>query len=261
MAYTKVSYQVAGAVAHIILNNPDQLNAISPQLAAELVTALEQAADDPQVRVVLLSGAGKAFCAGGDIASFEAEIASGQVDMSQLVADLGRAAVLIRTMTKPVVASVHGAAAGAGLGLAILADFCIAADDTRFSTAFVRIGLVADTGVGFVLARTLGHQRAADLLLTGRVLGATDAKAWGLITEVVPAEELSQATVDFVGGLVTGPRQAFAGLKQQIWVSQFAGFEDYLAVEAELQAQCGASPDFVEGVTAFRAKRAANFVS
>ncbi|MGI5952092.1 MAG: enoyl-CoA hydratase/isomerase family protein [Brooklawnia sp.] len=254
MDLQRIAYSVSGQIAHITLDAPESMNAIDPLMAAELVTTLQEAADDAQVRVVLLSGAGRAFCAGGDIASFE----SG-VDMTQLSADLARSALLLRTMPKPVVASVHRAAAGAGMALALLADFCIAAEDTRFATAFVRLGLVSDTGLGFVLTRTLGHVRAADLLMTGRTLSANQALDLGLITEVVPVDSLSRATVDFIGGLVAGPAGAFAGIKEQIRACQFEGFTEYLGLETRLQAERAASPDFTEGLTAFREKRPPNF--
>lgn len=255
MDLQQIGYSTAGQIAHITLNNPERMNAIGPVMAGELVTALQAAAEDAAVRVVLLSGAGKAFCAGGDIASFEAGLADGSLDMAGLVGDLGRAAVLIRTMPKPVVASVHRAAAGAGMGLALLADFCLAADDARFTTAFVTLGLVPDTGIGYLLTRTLGHVRAADLLMTGRSLPALDMQRLGLITEVVAADDLSRATVDYVGGLLTGPREAFAGIKRQIWVSQYPDFEEYLTMEADLQARCAATGDFAEGIAAFRERR------
>lgn len=255
MELSYVDYSVSGQVAHIVLNNPERFNALGLQMGRDLIVALQTAADDPQVRVVLISGAGKAFCAGGDLASFEEGLAEGDLDMAALVQAMGQIAVLIRTMGKPVIASVHRAAAGAGMGLALLADFCIAGEDATFTTAFIRLGLVPDTGVGFVLARTLGPSRASDLLMSGRALSASEALDLGLITAVVPADQLSQATVDFVGGLVTGPLAAFAGIKQQLWHSVYAGFEEHLAREVEQQAALAGSPDFVEGLQAFREKR------
>lgn len=255
----QIGYSVSGQVAHITLNAPERLNAIGPQMASELVAALEQAAGDEAVRVVLLSGAGKAFCAGGDIGAFAEQLAAGHVDMSGLIADLARAAVLIRSMPKAVVASVHRAAAGAGMGLALLADFCIVADDTTFTTAFAGIGLASDTGLGYVLTRRLGHIRANQLMVGGRTLGAGDALAFGLVTEVVAADELSQATIDVIGGLLTAPQRSFAAIKEQIWVADYSGFEEYLAREGELQEQCGAHPDFAEGVQAFRERRSAHY--
>lgn len=259
MEPSQIAYSTSGQIAHVTLNNPDRLNAIGPQMAAELVSALEQAAADEAVRVVLLSGAGKAFCAGGDLGAFESGLASGELDMAGLVASLGRAAILIRTMPKPVVASVRRAAAGAGLGLALLADYCIAAADTRFTTAFAAVGLASDTGVGFVLCRVLGHQRANELLLSGRQLSAAEAAELGLITTVVAPDDLSQATVDLIGQLLSVSSTALAGVKEQIWVAQYAGFEDYLAHEAQVQARCAAEPDFVEGLAAFHQRRPANF--
>lgn len=259
MELSQIEYSTSGQIAHVTLNNPARLNAIGPQMAAELVSALQAASADDDVRVVLLSGAGKAFCAGGDIDAFQEGLVSGNLDMAGLVADLGAAAVLIRRMPKPVIASVHRAAAGAGMGLALLADFCLAGDDAIFTTAFVTVGLVPDTGVGYVLTRTLGHLRAVDVLMSGRSLTALDAQRLGLITDVVAPERLSQATVDLIGGLLTGPRGAFAGIKQQVWAAQFNDFEEYLAMEARLQSQCSALPDFAEGVAAFSQRRPARF--
>lgn len=259
MKLQQIAYSTSGQIAHITLNSPQRFNAISAPMAAELRAALEDAAADENVRVVLLSGAGKAFCAGGDIDSLEPLPRQVSPQSMQIVTDLGRAAVLIRRMPKPVIASVQRAAAGAGMGLALLADFCIASDDAQFTTAFSKLGLVSDTGLGYVLTRTLGHARATDLLMGSRALSAADAKAWGLITDVVASDDLTEATVEFIGGLLTGPRDAFAGIKAQVWDAQFTGFEDYLAHEAELQAGVAALPDFAEGVAAFRERRPASF--
>ncbi|NLH70269.1 MAG: hypothetical protein GX454_08840 [Brooklawnia sp.] len=255
MELAKVAYSVSGSIAHVTLNNPGQLNAVDLAMATELERALATATADPGVRVVLLSGAGKAFCAGGDVAWFAEQLESGEFDVATLVRTLGRVAVLIRTMPKPVVASVHRSAAGAGMGLAMLADFCVASDDASFVTAFSRVGLASDTGVGYLLTRRLGHLRAAELLMGGRALSAPDAYRLGLITAVVPADELSQATVDLIGSLLAGPRVALAAIKQQIWQAQFAGFDRYLEQEVELQAACIADPDFAEGLAAFAERR------
>lgn len=261
MELTYVEYSVSGHVAHLVLNNPERLNALGPVMGADLVAALSEAAADPQVRVVLLSGAGKAFCAGGDLATFESGLANGDLDMAGLVRSMGEVAVLIRTMPKPVITSVHRVAVGAGMGLALLSDYCIVADDASFTTGFIKLGLTPDTGVGFVLARTLGSARASDLLMSGRSISAAEAKELGLVTEVVPAAELSQATVDFVGGLVTGPTGALAGIKEQLWGSFYAGFEEHLAREVTQQTERSETPDFVEGLRAFREKRQPDFLT
>lgn len=259
MEPAQLTYSVSGRTAHVTLNNPERFNAIGPFMAGELVQALQDADADDEVRVILLSGAGRAFCAGGDLAELAAGLGRGDLGMAGLVRTLGRVAMLIRTTAKPVVASVHRSAAGAGLGLALLSDFCVASDDTRFVTAFGKVGLASDTGVGFVLARTLGHVRASQLLATGGELTAMDAHRLGLITAVVPADELSQATVDLIGVLLTGSQAAFAAFKQQIWQAQFAGFEQYLAEEALLQDTCAAGPDFAEGLAAFSERRPPKF--
>ena len=259
MELSQVAYSVSGAIAHVTLHNPGRLNAVNLVMATELVRALETAAADPGVRVVLLSGAGKAFCAGGDVAWFAEELESGEFDVADLVRSLGQVAVLIRTMPKPVVASVPRCVAGAGMGLALLADFCFAADDSGLVPAFSKVGLASDTGVGYVLTRRLGHLLAAELLMSGRSLSALDARRLGLITSVVPADELGQATADLIGGLLTGPRTALAAIKQQIWQAQFADFDRYLEQEVDLQAACAADPDFAEGVAAFVARRPPTF--
>lgn len=259
MDLSQLTYSVSGRIAHLTLNNPERFNAIGPVMATELVQALQAADADDEVRVILLSGAGRAFCAGGDLAELAAGLARGDAGMAGLVRTLGRAALLVRTTTKPVVASVHRSAAGAGLGLALLSDFCVASDDTRFVTAFGKVGLASDTGVGFLLTRALGHIRATELLATGRELTAIDAHRLGLITAVVPADDLSQATVDLIGVLLTGSQAAFAAFKQQIWQAQFTGFEQYLAREAALQEACAAGPDFAEGLAAFSERRSPAF--
>ncbi|MGB3954451.1 MAG: enoyl-CoA hydratase/isomerase family protein [Brooklawnia sp.] len=256
---SQLTYSVSGRIAHVTLNNPDRFNAIGPVMATELVQALQAAGADDEVRVILLSGAGRAFCAGGDLAELAAGLGRGDPGMAGFVDTLGRIAMLIRTTAKPVVASVHRSAAGAGLGLALLSDFCVASEDTRFMTAFAKVGLACDTGVGFVLARTLGHVRATELFATGRELTAIDAHRLGLITAVVPGDDLSQATVDLIGVLLTGSQAAFAAFKQQIWQAQFAGFEQHLAQEVALQRACAAGPDFAEGLAAFGERRPPEF--
>lgn len=260
MENAQVRYSVTGHIAHLVLNNPERFNAIGPRMATDLVDTLRAAAANRQVRAVLLSGAGKAFCAGGDLEFFELGLADGDLDMAGLVRAMGQVALSIRTMPKPVIASVHRVAAGAGLGLALLSDFCIASADTTFSTAFIRLGLTPDTGVGFVLGRTLGPARASDLLMSGRTITAAEAKAWGLITEVVPATDLGRATVDLVDGLVAGPVDAFAGIKEQLFGTVFSGFEEHLAREAGQQAARASSTDLVEGLRAFRERRAPDFL-
>ncbi|GAA2184500.1 hypothetical protein GCM10009785_32680 [Brooklawnia cerclae] len=259
MELTWIDYSVRDHVAHIVLNRPERLNALDTVVADDLLDALGAAAADDEVRVIVLAGAGRAFCAGGDMAQFEADLAHDRGNVRALVRALGRVVWLMRAIPKPVVASVQRVAAGAGLGLVLAADFVLASDDVTLSTAFVRLGLASDTGVGFVLTRTLGHLRASDLLMRSRPVPASEAVTLGLVTRVVPATDLVRQTAELAAELAAGPADALAAIKQQVWASTFTGFERYLEDEPAVQTLLSRSPDFAEGLAAFRERRQPGF--
>jgi 2-(1,2-epoxy-1,2-dihydrophenyl)acetyl-CoA isomerase len=245
-----------GAVATVTLNRPDKLNALDRPTRWQLVTALREVAADDAVRAVVLTGTGRAFCVGQDLAAVEElehadeTVAGSYNPMAQVLAD----------MPKPVIAAVNGLAVGAGLGLALACDQRLAAENAAFACAFGKVGLVPDTAVSWYLVRELGYSRAFRLAVTGRSLPAAEALALGLLDEVVPTEALAGSAAELAAQLAEGPAHATALTKRQFRAVGQISFEAALAVEARHQGEAAAHPDHVEGRTAFAEKRAPRWV-
>ena len=241
-----------GAVATVTLSRPDKLNALDRTTRWELIGALRDVAADDAVRAVVLTGTGRAFCVGQDLAAVE-ELEHADETVAGSYNPIAQA---IAEMPKPVVAAVNGAAVGAGLGLALACDLRLAAETATFSCAFGKVGLVPDTGVSWHLVREVGYARAFALAMLGRAFSAEEAEAYGLINRVLPAEELGAAAVELAGVLAAGPARAIALTKRQFRVAGELTFEGLLAMEARHQGEAAAHPDHVEGRTAFAEKRA-----
>jgi 2-(1,2-epoxy-1,2-dihydrophenyl)acetyl-CoA isomerase len=256
-----VLLEVSAAVATVTLNRPDSANALTAAAKQALLEALARVADDPTVRCVLVTGAGRAFCAGQDLAEHAEVLASGGGGAAIDVATdaYNRIVLLLATMPKPVVAAVNGACAGAGLGVALACDLRLAAAGARFATAFAGVGLAADSGVSWTLPRTVGTSTAMSMLILGRRLSADDALAAGLVAEVVPDAALATRAAEVGAALAAGPTAAFAAIKTQLATSSVTNLEDALAVEARLQAQVGATADHRGAVAAFLAKQTPTF--
>ena len=245
-----------GAVLTITLNRPDVLNALNRDLHRGILAALEQAAADTGVRAVVITGAGRGFCVGQDLQDFS----SGAGDVAQSLRDTYHRNVLaIRALEKPVIASVNGPAAGAGLSLALACDVRIAAASASFVPAFIKIGLVPDSGGTWLVRRLLGTARAFEWLTTGRRLGADEARDWGLVSEVVPDDELAARTAELAALYAAMPTRAVWETKRLLDAAETSTFEEQLELEAETQAKMTATPDFREGVAAFLEKRDARF--
>ncbi len=243
-----------GAVLTITLNRPDVLNALDRGLKEELRDAIREARD-PEVRAVVLTGAGRGFCAGQDLSEFgEAPDIGGTLRSTYHPIVLG-----IRRLEKPVIAAVNGAAAGAGLSLAACCDIRIAADTATFTPGFVRIGLIPDAGGSFFIARLLGPARAFEWMSSGSRLSAADALAWGLVSEVVPAAGLAARAAELAAGLAELPTKAIAMNKRLFDRAWTATLEEQLELEAQLQTAAALTDDFAEGVAAFREKRLPEF--
>jgi 2-(1,2-epoxy-1,2-dihydrophenyl)acetyl-CoA isomerase len=254
-----VLLDVTDGVARLTLNRPDAANAIDVALARALEEATATIAQDTSVRAVLLTGAGKRFCAGGDVRSF-ADAGTGLDDALQSVlAALHPAVATLAGLGAPVVAAIQGSAAGAGLSLVAGADLVLAAASTKLVMAYTGIGLVPDGGSTWYLPRLIGLQRALELALTNRVLSADEACAWGLVTRVVPDGELEQAAETLVASLAAGPTDAFGAAKQLMRASFGATLEQQLARETTLMVAAGASDHGREGVAAFIDKRPPSF--
>jgi 2-(1,2-epoxy-1,2-dihydrophenyl)acetyl-CoA isomerase len=245
-----------GGVLTITLNRPDVLNALNASVHRGIYEALQTAANDDSVRAVVLTGAGRGFCVGQDLQEF----AGGAGDVAQNLRDnYHRNVLAIRALQKPVIAAVNGAAAGAGMSLALACDIRIAARSASFVPAFIKIGLVPDSGGTWLVRRLVGAARAFEWLTTGRRLGADEAREWGLVSEVVEDEELPERMHE-VGRLYAAmPTRAVWQTKRLLDVAETSSFPDQLELEARAQADLTRTPDFDEGVAAFLERRDAAF--
>lgn len=254
-----ILYDLADGVATITLNRPHVMNALDAGMIVRLRELCEQAEHDDNARVIMLRGAGPAFLAGGDVAAFHANLPRMPAMVAELAGELHRAILALRRAFKPVVASVHGAVAGAGMSLMAAADMVIAADDTRFSMAYSRIGTSPDGGSTFFLPQLLGYQRAMELLLLSETVEADTLRSMGLINRVVPAAELESKTRDLIARLADGPTRAYGETKALANQAFGRVLAEQLDAEAQAFARCAATRDFAEGVTAFVEKRSPHF--
>jgi 2-(1,2-epoxy-1,2-dihydrophenyl)acetyl-CoA isomerase len=245
-----------GGVLTITLNRPDVLNALNSSVHGGLHEALSLAGADAAVRAVVVTGAGRGFCVGQDLQEFS----GGARDVAQNLRDnYHRNVVAIRALEKPVIAAVNGPAAGAGLSLALACDVRIASDAAVFVPAFISIGLVPDSGGTWLVRRLLGTARAFEWLTTGRRLSAEEARAWGLVSEVVPAAEFAERAQEVAKLFAGMPTRAVWHTKRLLDTAETATFEQQLELEAMTQAELTQTTDFREGVAAFLAKREPQF--
>ena len=254
--YETILVEVADGVATITLNRPDTLNALNVAMRRELLAAFKAAGRDETVRAVVLTGAGRGFCSGADLRGGATERAYRRV----LTDEYNPLIVAIRELPKPVIAAVNGVAAGAGASIALACDLVYASDEARFIQAFIRIGLVADSGSTRTLVRTLGRHRAAQLIFSGEPLGVAEAMAAGLVNEVVPADQLSATARTAASKLGAAPTRAIGLAKRAINHAEDALLGESLAMEASLQELAGRTEDHAEGAAAFGEKREPRFV-
>jgi 2-(1,2-epoxy-1,2-dihydrophenyl)acetyl-CoA isomerase len=251
--------QPAPAVARIVLSRPTALNAVSLKLALELRESLRRVEMDSSVRALILTGEGKAFCAGGDVAAFHAALPAPEQLIKDIVLPLHDAVAILTHMDKPVIAAVNGVAAGAGIGLLLAADLAFAAQSAKFSLAYAGIGASPDGGTTFYLPRLLGLRRAMELVLDNRVLDAGEALALGIVNAVVPDDALQADVVERAARIAAGPTRAYGTAKRLIHASFDSAFESQLMREGRGIAAMASTEDFAEGVTAFVQKRRPTF--
>lgn len=247
---------VTDRVATLTLNRPERLNALSPSMLDGLIAALARLGADPQVAVVILTGAGRGFCAGGDVKSM-AEGTS-QLDVEDAVARLrGRMEVsrLLHEIPKPTIAMVNGPAAGAGLAMALACDLRIASESARFVTAFVKVGFSGDFGGSYFLSKLIGTGKARELYYKGEALDANQALALGVANEVVPDFELADATMALARRLADGPSIALSLMKRNFNAAENGSLAELLDLEALHQIQTGRTADHQEAARAFVEKR------
>jgi 2-(1,2-epoxy-1,2-dihydrophenyl)acetyl-CoA isomerase len=251
-----IRVELADGVATITLNRPDSLNSMNVAMRRELLAAMKAAGRDEAVRVVVLTGEGRGFSSGADLRGGAEERAFRRV----LTDEYNPLIVAIRELPKPVIAAVNGVAAGAGVSIALACDLVYASQDARFIQAFVRIGLVPDSGSTRTLVRALGRHRAAQLIFGGEPLSAADAREAGLVNEVVPADQLAATVQAAAARLAGAPTRAIGLAKRAINHAEDALLGESLAMEAALQELAGRTEDHAEGVAAFGEKREPRFI-
>lgn len=258
--FETLTYDVReGAIAWISMNRPSVINALNDALKIELLAAFRASEQDPAVRVVVLTGAGRGFCSGQDLGDHSLDEIAGEIGHN--LRTLYHPLVLaMRSMKKPILGVINGVAAGAGLSLALACDLRLAAENTTLVEAFVKIGLIPDAGNTWVLPRLVGMAKAFELAAFGDAIPAAEAYRLGLVNKVVPAAELEAEGMAWAQRLASAPTQALGLLKQALEQSFEKSLPGQLEVEAACQQQAGQSKDFREGVQAFLEKRPAQFI-
>jgi 2-(1,2-epoxy-1,2-dihydrophenyl)acetyl-CoA isomerase len=264
MEFLNLTCERRDSVLVVTLNRPQKLNSLSLGLLKDLKSCAEAIQRDRSLRAVLLTGAGRGFCAGADLTDPESFPTTGQ-SMGQFMASRLReyyhpVALMLCNLQVPLVVAQNGVAAGAGASLALVGDITIAARSASLTFVFApKLGLVPDMGATHFLVRRIGEARARALALTGRSIGAEECARIGLIAECVDDAELAARAMQVAGELAAGPREAFIGVRRLMAAAVRSSLAEQLEAEATAQATLGDSPDFVEGVTAFREKRAPRF--
>jgi enoyl-CoA hydratase/carnithine racemase len=276
MSYNTLSHVISDNILTITLNRPEQLNAFTVEMCEELIRAFDSASADDEVRAIIVTGSGRAFCAGmdlsreGNVFGLDESIEPTLEDMTtryndpDIIAGVrdtgGRVALSIYRCTKPVIAAINGTAAGAGFSLAIAGDFAISADTAKYTLAYTGAGLSPDGSSSYVLPRLIGMRKAMELMITNRVLNAEQALDWGLVSEVVPAADVMTRADELAAQLAQGPSTAYGQVKNLLMNSFQNGYETQLQLETDGIAKMAATADGREGIAAFLEKRKPNFI-
>ncbi|PRY01969.1 enoyl-CoA hydratase-related protein [Allonocardiopsis opalescens] len=254
-----VRYESGGGIATITLDRPEALNSLTVESKEALLASLERARDDAHVRAVILTGSGRAFCAGQDLQEHAAALDRGTGLMDTVRLHYNPIVTTLTGMAKPVVAAVNGMAAGAGAALAFAADLRVAAQSASFLMAFSGVGLGPDTGASWTLQRLVGRGRASEMLLLGERVSSERALEWGMVNKVVPDWDLMETAGALAARLAAGPTLAYAGIKEALEVASSRGFEEALRTEADVQERLAATADHRNATAAFVAKRRPTF--
>lgn len=262
-AHETVNLWRAGAAAKIELHRPESLNAWNTQLSTDLWSAFETVRDDDDIRAVVVTGAGRAFCSGADLKGMsdrDLRTDDGAPDLQRSLRERYHPVLTgLRRLEKPVLAAVNGPAVGVGMSLALTADLVVARPSAYFLLAFVNIGLVPDGGSSAFVPARVGAARAAEMALLGERVGADKALDWGLINRVIGDEDWDAEVDALAAQLASGPTRSYAGSKRQLNAWAYERLDEQLELEAAIQQEMASSPDFAEGVAAFLAKRPAVF--
>jgi 2-(1,2-epoxy-1,2-dihydrophenyl)acetyl-CoA isomerase len=258
--YDTINLYRSGAAVKLELNRPERLNALSDELAGQLLALLQEVAEDPSVRSVLITGAGRAFCSGADIQQPAADGAS-RPEVRKILGEVYHPILrTIRQMPKPVICAANGPVAGVGNALALGADLVLAAESAYFLLAYVNIGIAPDGGSFLLVASRVGFARATEMAMLGERISAPRALEWGLINQVWPDTELKGRAEDLALRMANGPTRSYAGIKRELNTWTFAQMDEALEVEIQVMAELRATADAAEGRAAFAEKRAAEFI-
>lgn len=249
--FETIQYEIKNQVGWITLNRPDKLNAFTEQMNKEIQRALKDATNNQEVRAIVITGAGRAFCSGEDLSGVSEEMDHGDVLRKRYNPML----MQLEQCEKPVIAAVNGVAAGAGMSLALACDFRLASEKASFVEAFIHVGLVPDAGNLYVLPRLIGHAKAMELAVLGEKVTATDAKDLGFVTKVLPVDSFLDEVSAFAERLANMPTKAIGLIKRNLKASWHTSFEGFLELDAQAQRIAGLTEDHKEGVTAFIEKR------
>jgi 2-(1,2-epoxy-1,2-dihydrophenyl)acetyl-CoA isomerase len=256
--YETLTFEQAGPVTRIVLNRPDAANGINDTLAAELADAAVRC-DVAETKVVLLTGAGRFFCAGGDLKAMAASALGAGPFVKSLADGLHRAISTFARMDAVLIVAVNGVAAGAGFSIAMMGDLVLAAESASFTMAYTKAGLSPDGSSSYYLPRLVGVRRTQELMLTNRRLSAPEALQWGLVTEVVPGDELSARADALAAEMASAAGASNAAVKKLLLVSSGNGLEEQMEIEGRTIAACADNADGREGIDAFLNKRAPKF--
>ncbi len=262
MAYSSILYEKRDdRFVLITLNRPEKRNPLTPKLREELIEALKEAERDEQIDGIILTGAGKAFCAGGDIEKFAKRIKEEDQPKKRITSidRFGAWGVEIAKIDKPIIAAINGVAAGAGISIALLCDLRIASDQAKFILAFVRMGLVPDVGLTYLLPRTIGMGKALELFYTAGKLDAREAYGVGLVNKIVPHEKLMEEAMAMASRIAKGPRVALRLIKRAVFRELVSSLQEQTEFEGLMQNICFVTDDHREGVKAFFEKREPHF--
>ncbi|BBY42076.1 enoyl-CoA hydratase/isomerase family protein [Mycolicibacterium celeriflavum] len=251
--YETLTFEHTGAIARITLNRPDAANGMNATMTRELAAAAKQC-DTDATKVVVLTGSGRFFCAGGDLKSFASAADRGS-HIKGVADDLHRAISTFARMNAVLITAVNGTAAGAGFSIAVTGDLVLAAESASFTMAYTRVGLSPDGSASYYLPRLIGITKTKELMLTNRTLSAQEASAWGLVTEVVADAELADRAAKLADQMAATPAGSNGGIKQLLLGTFMNGLEEQMEFESRLIAERAVSSDGVEGVDAFLAKR------
>lgn len=260
MNYENIKFQIAGGIAVLTLNRPDKLNSFTQAMHLEVRAALDAVQADKAVRVLMLTGAGRGFCAGQDLSDRAVEPGAAGVDLGESVEKFYAPLVqTLRSLPMPVICAVNGVAAGAGANIALACDIVLAAKSASFVEAFCKLGLIPDSGGTWHLPRLIGHARATGLAMLGEKLSAETAERWGLIWKCVPDAALMDDAMKMAEHFATAPTKGLAFTKKALQASWGNTLAEQLKLEGDMMRELGYSHDYREGVAAFMEKRPAHF--